>query len=448
MAKCRGDVNIPYMGMGIQAKNNKAWVSVTDPIEACIRVRTNTYSGLTGGTAMWSQFDRPDDQMNCPEPLCNTSGTLFLSQTAPAQPVTVTYELQDATEDYINGVESLYLIMNEAGVVNVEVSITDKSGTESVKFKDHFNPQTQALPATFLLQHAVDEALTMMPSTDDGMVITISIQGVEPHDTEAGKVAPTVGISSFSMVQDKADFEQNETISFTCMDELDFPSEVDLTDPTCLGQAPDPDSISTEMTITAQQVSGNFMKLNPLLHLSDETEAFDIGSVNKSIANFTVNGKGVFGVKLPNFSDIECSFMSAYLPACDANAGRLSYNTVANDYEPDLTNFKVITDTDGTRYAIFAHDYKDQSVTVTYPVVKSAKIYDATAEFTVGRRIRFVAPFEYKNGYKGYIISDNAFVTSFPFGWSSTEDTPLEFTITFMNVDGRYFRTVLLDQDV
>lgn len=430
--KCRGKCEIPFIGMNRQAKNNRLYISVIDPIEACINIRTDRYKNLTNGTARFMAFDRPKDQMNCPEPLCVTTGTLYVKPTDGETVATLTYEREDYAIDYVNGVVSYYAVLpNEK--VELTVSITDKANGATVTFTDVYE---KGAPRTVLVQHALDEANTVLPATENGLKLTVSI-----------KSAGEVGISSLSMVQDKADFEMNEVIAFTCIDELDFPTEVDLTDPTCLGQDIDEESISLEMTVTAQQVTGNFMRLNSLIHETNETEFFEVRCIKKAIHQVTVNGTNYQGIRLPNYYTKECGFVTAYLPACDALEGYLKLNTIANGTKPDLQSFKVLVDaTTGYYYAIFADTYQDVEVTVSYPRTRSAKVYEANTDFVEGRRIRLVAPFEYKNGQKGYYMSEDAFVTSFPFGWSSSDNTPLEFNITFKKREGRFYKVIVFDK--
>lgn len=452
---CKPDCDLPVMGMGTQSKNNKIFISVTDPIQGCINIRTNAFTSLISkyGTPSTSFFkaDRPKDQMNCPAPLCITTGTLKFGFVLPESgefaadvSTSLVYESDEPAVDYINGVVSGYVTLYSSGSYTVKFLVTDQCNGNVVELsKVVSGGDSEIYPKTELVQFALSEATTLLSSSDCGMKITAEFT---PADAiAAGK---TIGFSSLSMVKDKSDFEMNEMIAFTCVDELDFPNDVDLTDPTCLGQAPDDSSITLELTITAQQVTGNYMRLNPLLHKLDSTTAFAVDCVNKTIGKITVNGTELTGIRLPNFYQDECSYVSAYLPACDANEGRLNYSSIKNLSEPDLEAFKLVTDeVTGDKFIFFNSTYIDQSITIFYPVKKAAIKYEANTNFVEGRQIRVMVPFKFKNGWEGYIHSENAFVTSFPFGWSTTEDTPLEFTIVFMRVNNKYYDLTLLEQN-
>lgn len=451
MAKCRANCDVPVMGIGTAKKNNKIFASITAPIEGCVNIRTSDYTSISSAigspSATFRQYRRPADQLNCPEPLCITTGTLYVNFSQGGDPVDVaatevTYEVENHAEDYVTGVINWYMQLMEAGTYEVTTKVQDKCGGQEVEFTDAIvGKDTDSYPKYVLIQHAMDEATTVLAPTHCGMKITVSVKpALENADAE-------VGISSISMVMDKSEFEANATVMMTCIDELDFPTDVDLTDLTCLGQAPDPESISMEMTVTAQQVTGNVLKLNPLLHKSDETTAFDVVCKTHKIETVTVNGVEYQGFMMAGFYAEECSFMMAYLPACDATEGMLEYNTMKNAAQPDDKAFKVLVDEEtGLGYIVFNEVHAGLDAVVTYPVEKRAIVYDATDEFTEGTRIRFMAPIEFKNGYKGYVISENAFVTSFPLGWSSSEDTPMEFTITFMKEKGRFYKVVLIDE--
>lgn len=447
---CRVACDIPVMGMGTQSKNNRIFVSVTDPIQGCVNIKTDTYASISStlGTpsAAFKKFDKPVDQMNCPEPLCITTGTLDVGFVTNEEdtlvPTTLVYNSDEAAIDYVNGVVSLYAKLYAAGSYDVAITVGEPCESSSVTLTQTIvGGESDIYPKEILIQKSLDEALEVLSPTDCGMTFTIEIT---PNNAQSA--SNIVGISSLSMVKDKVDFEQNETIQITCVDELDFPNDIDLTDPTCLGQAPDETSITLEMTITAEQVTGNWMRLNSLLHKTDETKSFAVECYTKTIAQHTVNGTTIYGIRLPNFFGEECSFVSAYLPACDAIEGRLNYSSIANMTQPDFEAFKVITDeVTGDKYVIFNEAHNGYPVMGTYPIEKSAIVYEANTNFVEGRKIRILIPFELKNGYTGFIRSDNAFCTSFPFGFSSTEDTPMEFTFTFMREKDRFYHMVLLE---
>lgn len=450
---CRKTCDIPVMGMAKQA-NNQLFINVTDPIVGCMNINAKNYASITstvGGTpsASYKVHDRPEDQLNCPEPLCITTGTLYVNfSTTGTDPdievgaTSVTFFRDEAALDYVNGAVTGYVVLTGAGSYEVKTTVGDRCGGTPVEFTDTFvGGEDDIYPKTFLVQHSFEESATVLEPSDCGMQVVVT---VTPADVDSA--ANEVGISSFSVLEDAADFQQNDTIMFKCIDELDLPIEVDLTDPTCLGQAADPDSVNLELSVTAQQVTGNYMRLNPMLHETDETTAFMVECKTKTIGTVTVNGQQFQGVLLDHYYPEECGFLSAYLPACDANDGKLTYNSIANAFEPDLITYKVLQDVaSGEYFMVFNEDYAGKPVTITYPVEKAAKVYEGNTNFIEGRRIKVIIPFEYKNGWRGYYMSEDAFVTSFPFGWSRTEDTPMEFTIVFKKHGDKFFKVVLFE---
>lgn len=446
MVKCRTSSDVPVMGMGVQPKNNKIYLSVTDPIQGCVTIPTDTYKSVTstlGDVAVnFHKYDKPTDQLNCPEPLCITTGTLFFNFLATTggtptySPTKLVFHDYESTAYFMNGVITYYLKFEDAGNFTVKTKVGD--GTNSIEFNDVL---TLDGATTLLIQHAMDEALGLLPNTDNGVTIEIEIT---PSDTSSG--AQKVGISSIALATDKSDFEQNEVIVLTCIDEVDLPSEVDLSDLTCLGQFPDPESVTPELSITAQQVTGNYWKLNPLLHKLDNISSFVIESMTKTIATVSVNGTDYQGIRLLNYYADECSFVSAYLPTCEAVEGRLRYNSISNAVEPDLDTFKILTDKlSGDTFMVFNNENANMVATITFPVEKRSTTLEANTDFVDGRRVRVVVPFKFKNGYNGYYLSESAFVTSFPFGWSSTDTTPLEFTIAFKYENNHFYRIVLFE---
>lgn len=467
MAQCRPNCDLPVMGMGAQSKNKKVLMSVVDPIEGCINIKTSWYDSISSSLgdveATFNPNARPTDMLNCPEPLCITSGTLyvsFLSTPEELDPETgdiitpaeigttsVDYTIGAAAIDYVNGVLNSYVELTGPGSYDVTFNINDKctdSSSDVTYTQTVTGSEEEAYPKTVQVQFPMSEAEGFLPSTDCGMRISVSITPLTEESAEN-----PVGISSISMVKDPADYEQNDVVTVTCVDEVDFPMDVDLTDPTCLDQSPDDTSVTLELTLTAQQVTGNYMRLNSLAHLQDETEIFDVNCKTKTIAPITVNGVDLYGVRLENYDDTECSFLSAYLPACNAIEGRLAYSQLINLVEPDLEAFKIAIDSEtGEAYMYFNSDFDGETVTIQFPIKRDdAIIYELNTDFVEGRRIRVVIPYEQANGYHGYIMSYDAFTTSFPFGWSSTEDTPFEFTLTFKRVNNSFGKVVMFTDD-
>lgn len=452
---CTDFYDIQTMGMNAQNTNNRLYLGVTEPIVSCVNIRADKYQTLKsiGGTVLskYDNFDRPKDQLNCPEPLCTTTGTLWFNFLTTTQSDVIIptathigYKDNASTIDYINGVINYYLVFKEKGSYEVTTRVSDNDKQVIAEFKDTLIlGDSEAYPKTIIIQHSMDEADSLLPATENGITIDISIL---PLDLEsAGK---TVGISSISMVEDKSDYEQNDVVVITCVDTLSLPIEIDVTDPSCLGQRPDATSVAPEFTVTAGRVSGNYLKLHALLHELDTTSAFDIEVIKKKIQQYTINGKTFWAVKLIDYFDEECGFISAYLDGCDALEGKLEYNTIKNLAEADTGTFKVIVDIETQeRYMIFNEDYKNKDVTITYPISRDAKKYHANTNFTEGKKIRVVIPFDYANGYSGYIVSHNAFVSSFPFGWGR-EETPFEFTIKFLKDDKseNFFDVVIFDK--
>ncbi|MFV0409643.1 MAG: hypothetical protein ACK5LJ_08100 [Paracoccus sp. (in: a-proteobacteria)] len=470
MAKCRTECTVPTMGMGTQGKDAKLFISATDPIEGCVNIRTDMYTSISSDlgdvSTYFNKLARPADQLNCPAPLCNTSGTLYfgflMEEGIPADPdaeppvegtddvfgtTTVSFHTDAAARDYAAGVINYYLVFNEAGTYEVNTKIN--SSCTVVPNSVEFNStvvlgEEELFPKEVLVQYAIDEASNFLPSTDCGMDIEVAVT-----PTDATTAGSTVGISTLSMVDDREAFEQNETIIMTCVDEIDLPMESELTDPTCLGQAVDDTSVAPELSITAQLVTGNFFKLNPLLHKKDVTTTFDVECMTQPIEEVTVNGTTLYGIRLPNYHAEECSFLSAYLPACNATEGMLKYSSLTTLSEPEFDTFKLATDSEtGETYLYFSPDYEGYEATITYPITREATIYEANTDFDEGRRIRVMIPFRYTNGYHGYIISESAYFTSFPFGWSSTENTPMEFTVSFKRSGDKFFDVVLMEDDV
>lgn len=460
MAKCRPECSVPVMGMGTQNKNNKIYLSVTDPIEACVNISTRYFESIepAGVTTTFNMFDRPVDQLNCPKPLCITSGTLYTDflvtegaeegDPATVEPTETTYHTDAAAADYVTGAYNMYVTLTGPGTYDVTVSIQDSCSLlpNATEFTQTVvGTESDMYPKEVLVQSPLTVAEHILPSTDCGMDITVSVLPIlDDGQTEVN----SVGISSISMVQDVSDYRLNDVIAITCIDEVDLPMDVDLTDATCLGQAPDDTSVSLEATVTAQQISGNFFRLNPLLHKLDTVEAFSIKCDTRTISPITVNGVDLVGVRLPHYYEEECGFLSAYLPACDAVTGMLAYDSMIAWNNPDLEVFKLITDeTTGESYLYFNTTHEGLEVTFTYPMRREAIRYEGTTDFVEGRQIRAIIPFSYTNGWEGYYISDNAFVSSMPFGWSTTEDTPMEFTIVFKRTGNKLFEVVLFQDD-
>lgn len=448
---CHTEVEVPTIGVGKQSKKSKIFVSVIDAIRGCIQFRTDRYSNLTGldGSPTFQPYNKPEDQMNCPEPLCVTSGTLQLSLTnGYGYEAEATYTSQDDARDYVQGVVSYYITINHHGAYEITTKLNPNGGSEIQRTTNLVYYAGDTFPKTVLIQHPVEDFNAVLQGGATGFQTKVHVKfELEDHTTPV-----QFGLSSISLVQDRRVFDNNDVVVLTCVDDLDIPMELELNDPTCLGQDPDVESFAPELSINAQLVSGNYLKLFGLLEQTDTTTAFEIKTDRVTPESVALNRHQATqlastAVRLPNYHPEECGYLSAQAVSCDAMEGKLAYNTLerlTSNLAPE--EFMVYQDPiTQDWYMVFDSMYLGVEMIITYPVRKEATVYDIKDEYPEGRRIRIMLPISYKNGRQAYLLSENAFVTSFPFGWSSTENTVLSFTVRFMKHGTSFGKIVVLE---
>lgn len=449
MNKCRGKCNIQLQGSKIQDKELKVYANVSTPIQTCVKIRADRHSGVTSDlgdpTETFKKFERPRDVLTCPEPLCNTTGTLYVgflgSGEGPAAGTHIKYEVEELLKDYYEGVVNAYFTFRNPGSYTIVTKVYDKADpSNGVEFTDVVViGENEPLPKFVVLPHSMDTAETKLKPSDNPFVIEYIIT---PND--AASAQHEVGISTISMTKTKQDWENNATVVLSCIDTFDMPNTVDLADATCFGQEINPDSVELEITLSVQQMSANYMLLNPLIHSAADEVVAKMVCLGGTAETIKCCGKEFTGMRLPGYYLEECGYTVVSIEACDAVSGALKYSTIKNFDKPDQQNYKILTDTNtGDVFAVISDDYLGEKLTVIYPRAADAEIMEATTEFDDGRRTRIRIPFSFTNGRSGYFEFDDVIITSFPLGWSTTENVASEFTIRVRKHDNVFYRVVM-----
>lgn len=444
MNKCRGKCNVQLQGTKIQDKELKVYLNVSTPIQSCVKVRADRHTGVTSTVgdpeAIFKKFERPRDVLNCPEPLCNTTGTLYLGFLNETAPTSVSYKVDELLKNYHGGVVNAYFVFRDPGMYTITTTVSDNEDTSNkAEFTDQIVvADNEPMPKVVVLPHSMDTSKSFLKGTDHSFTIGYTIT---PGDAESAK--NKVGISTISMTQTKQDWENNHTVILSCIDSFDMPNTVDLADPTCFGQDINPDSVELEITLSVQQMTANYMMLNPLIHSASDEIVAKMECLGGIAEEVEVCGKKYAGVMLPGYYQDECGYTVASIEACDAADGALKFSTIKNFDEPDQQNYKLLTDTNsGKTFAVVNNDYLGAKLVVIYPKTADAEILEATTEFDDGRRTRARIPFSFTNGRSGYFEFDDIVVTKFPMGWSTSENTPSEFTMKVRKNNNKFYRVV------
>lgn len=458
---CRSLCKSKTLAVPKQTKTTKIRFNYTQPISACVTFSGNEYfiENVDSNNKLdghWDASQKNDDLWNCPDPTCIRRGVQWfnrsLTQIAPARCNGYVYQIPDLTSNYafggvITGI--LHSSVKQKLSVNVylssELAQTPTNAYQYIMFVD-VDENGQGKIEIPLSQVPTFIRGTGWDKTAEKSYMSVQITGTagtngvgDAVDLPADDPSLVIGLGEWSVYYSDDAFRQNNTGFITCTDTLEFNPTVDPTDPDCVEQLIDEDSLDASITITAKRVTGNFWDSSPMMRKLDD----EVTSISEEYcAVVPSNGK----LLLEQFYSDECGFIWAQADNCNADESQLTYNsleylpaggtdigTIESQpymYRPTGNDFYVAKEDDGEYYAYFSDMYIGNTVTIGYPVrrdnIEAYEINNGAGEIP-SVRVEWIT--RIVDGWSWKIVV-NGFFNNIPLGWSGTENTAMEFTFT------------------
>ncbi|MHC5215195.1 hypothetical protein ACYSNR_00900 [Enterococcus sp. LJL128] len=432
MAKCRNDVLINKIGLKALTKLMEVDFAVLTDIDSCVRVNTKNYIDYQGTTATYNGYSTPDDMFNCLAEGCKTTGTLMVTNGAGLTSGATFSVLADAT-DFVAGVITYYVHFPTAGEYTLKTTISDITN-QNMTNADIYS-QVVTVQSEGFFPVVVD--LSKVPTSQEGTGwdasesgVLIKLEATPVDDT----VIPNIGFSTIFVYDSIEDFEVNDVVKLSCLDEFSGDFTVSPRDASCFGASYDPTSITIERTITGKMATPNYWKLNPLNSRGDLTTGWIPQTVEKEVTAITIDGNDYGYVQLADMNMDECSFTLATM-ADNCNVTDSMLNRVSSPVIVSVNEKQFIV-LDGTTTTmvdagklIFHSSLVGQKVIISYPKKVDAEHYVGNENALEQRRVRMSFVNEQTDGVKLNYIYNNVLVTSFPASITN-EEPSFNFTIS------------------
>lgn len=460
MSKCSNRVIAKTMGQSKIDELMQVFFTVMEDIDACAKINTKKYLGVSGAGAVYHQTLVPEDMIQICESFgCKNTGTLMIIPTDAQTPdgdymhdVLADFNKSVDATDFYGGVMYFYVHLPEEGEYNVKVRLSDDAHRINGGGTDVYETKVIATAKGF---YPVSIDMAEVPSevenggwiaSHDRVGVSISIDY-----TNQSPKGGMIGISSIAFFDDIADLEGNDTVVLGCLTGVDATDSLSTLDEACSRSGYDDTSASISRTVTARQWSANVDKLNPFIRKTERTEGFFMNTKKFVISRKRANDSHAY-VRIPNMS-MECGFVAVTMEDnCNVTDG--SFTRVnspklmrLNERQYQIINKKVDPTYDGDGSTIYFNpDTEGQTVLISYPEIAEAVIYDATNNWLTGKRFKMTYPVMRDDGTMVNEVYHNVFPTSFPKSLSNSA-TEFSFEITVKkDLNGRWYEEQLINK--
>ena len=380
----------------------------------CKRINTHDYIGVVDASNVevttvleYNKYDRPENIFECGfDNVCANTGLLLLG----AATNYAVYRLPYDSTKFSSGIITLF-VKGFTGSKNVTLKI---SGTTTFADADIYTVSATGVAGEFT-PVVIDLSAAPASTAGNGWTANgMAYIAINVNDASAG-------ISSIAVFDSIADFEKNDVVKMRCITGLDADDAIDAAEASCANPVAkhDTTSPSFERTITGNVVTGNYMKLNPLIKKGDATKGFDI--VTQS---FAVTASGDYGlVVLPDAYQKECGYIQVA-----ADCELLMRYDIPAVVAVDEDHFIVEAQEDGTTKIYVSNHLAGKEVTVSYPReenLEREEIADIDNVDTV--KTELFVPYKMSNGKKRAKVYKNVLVTSFS---DPRSDGDTEYSVT------------------
>jgi len=421
MAKqCSTQADVKLLAVNAQSRSTRIRVQHAKPIFACYNIRADKFYSIDSQYT-FNALQRIHDLLNCRDGFCIPRGVLNITASGGE----VVYKVTIPVKDFGAGVitfNTFVTNLNTGVPVNLNVRISNDETFENYTEYSAYsgNPGTNEFSAQADLSKPIEVEGNGWEKTPNAPTYIMIVNNTP---ASAG-----VGIGNIQLFGSRDVFEQNVTGIISCPSEVEFNTNFDLTDDACLGQRPDPTSTEVSGSITATYIDPVLFETYATLDKSEDTEYFDFVDISETVQD----GK----IELPDFSTEACGGIAAYLDDCNADEGRLTYSSLRNAQSG--YTFTVTEDlTTGVHYANFDSSLEGEQITVTYPKVIEADVFDIVGDVEDKNYAIITIPVDYTNGYRR-LIEIYGYFTEIPFGYSTSELTEFELSFTAIKRNGKY----------
>lgn len=445
---CSDTINKDFLQVGGQGNDTEIIMKIKEALDTCFRYSTQSpiATDLVGGSIYYDKMDRPEDALSCAGS-CKNLGTLYGEVSGTLATVTF-QEYLDANE-IANGLVNVYVNVPASGTYDVVFTIGDYTEGAGLANADIYTYTLVADAGAGFYPVTID--LGAIPSAIAGTGWGITTTGVSYSIAIDGLTAgDQVGFSTIDFYSSVNDLKKNYTLFMKCIESISGDDTVDVIEEACSEKSYDSSSISAEITLSFNQVAGDFDKLNPTLFDVDATSFKLPATATQTAVAYTdpVSGIEYASIQVSEMDYAGCGDVSVIAPD-DCGSLILNEVSVNTGVALDNTSFIVLSDDNGIdnrgRILLDA-SYVGKTLSVLYmadtPVESvresRAEIRDFLAQILI--------PMKYKNGRVEWRLYDNVLVTSFPWGWSANDSTTRELTLNVGLSNGRARYTVVVPQ--
>lgn len=417
-----------YLQIGSQ-KSQEVIIDVIEPSRSCLRFTTEEYIDTDSASdPIWDKDTKPEDALTCSGP-CAHTGFLYLE--AAAASVYATFQEKVDGNTIANGIKTFYINVPGSGTYVNTVTIGDNAEGAALANADVYVVTIEADAAG---DYPVSVDLSMLPDAVIGAGWTPTADGViESIDVAGGTIAAgeTVGISSIEFVESVKDLKGGARIYLQCITEGEANDGFDVVDEACGGKSYDQDSTESEISLTANQIAGDFMRLHPNAREIEDTTTYVYVTAEREVESYTDADGNVYGsIKITDAESQDCGTISVINP--DNCGGSIMQEiAVNNGVSLDKSCFIVLSGNNGTDSEgriLFSEDLIGTTLAVEYQkAVEAEQAYEVGTNFR-DTRVRITLRVCYKNGRIEQRIYHNVLLTQFPFGFSSSDGTERELT--------------------
>lgn len=435
MGRCSNEKLLKLINVNKLDKTTQVDFRLRRDLPDCRKINTKAYTATSAtGALAYNQYKKPVNRFECNRTGCVTSGTLFMNNADE----TVTYRaMYDATE-WANGVVTFY-VQPDAALTDADYPV---SVTLAVSGAADFT-NADLYTASITKEMVADDGYAPVMINLANTPTTVEGSGWAPDNTGAYlrlSADKKVGYSSISIFDSIEDFDLLESVTISCLTTIGGTFDLEVVQQRCQEAKYNDDIQTLNFPVTGTNISGNYLNLFPMVGKGDETEGFELTTVEKTI---DTNGK----ITLADASQNVCGFITVQAASgCDATNSIYTMSSANSIAGMDDGHYIVVKNQDGSTDIVFNPSQAGTKVLVRYPRRAEIDRKVLNADFVNSSELSMVVPWEFSDGIKKLFVFEKVFITSFPITAASEGDQNFAFTIAIgRDAKGNfgYFDTIL-----
>lgn len=400
-------------------------------LDTCRRIKTTAPYATSEGTLSTNIYRRPNNKFECSRNGCVNSGTIFTTEASQR----FIYRTGDATE-FVAGIVTFYVTADYEG--QFPVTVTFKIGdTATLTNADVYTKTfTQADFDTDDGFVPVIIDLSATPSSVEGNGWTASAGGAYIQ-LSADKT--DVGFSSIAIFESLEDFELIDVIKMGCVTSAGDDMSFSTIEDTCQAVKYDQNVNTLSFSVTANMISANYFRANPMYAAGEKTEGFITRTVKRVVEEYTVDGKQYGRIVLADANQAECGRIALQIVNdCEPTILRmLSMPSIVNVGEEQ---YLALNNADGTTDIIVNAVHVGMELRVSYPQTADIREAVFSNKNLEGKEGSIVWTRHLSDGSTVVDVFDNVFVTTFPRNITNSSAT---FSWSFSaarDAEGNFYR--------